>query len=155
MNKTMLNFGVLLPKIGKFFGNIIFSPLSTLIQPHNPKSKHRFQIQKTIKLSTLKKIFIKKYGFLYSMVSGVLKSRRLRRVQVKTVTGTKTHYRQRNRSIAKCAVTKKPLRGIARLTNRQFKNLNKTQKTVSRPYGGYMSHSALKEKIIKEMVLSE
>lgn len=90
------------------------------------------------------------------MVSGVLKSRRLRRVQVKLPSGkTVTHYRQRNRSIAKCAVTKQPLRGIPRLTNRKFKNLNKSQKTVSRPFGGYMSHSALKEKIIKEMVLSE
>ena len=89
------------------------------------------------------------------MVSGVLKSRRLRRVQVRTTKGTVTHYKQRNRSVAKCAVTKKPLRGIPRMTNRKFKNLNKTQKTVSRPYGGYMSHIALKEKILKEIVLTE
>lgn len=87
------------------------------------------------------------------MVSGVLKSRRLARVSVKTIKGTKTHYIQRNRSIAKCAVTKKPLRGIPRKTNRQFKNLNKSQKTVARAYGGYMSHSALKDKILKEIVL--
>ncbi|MEC8339189.1 MAG: 50S ribosomal protein L34e [Nanoarchaeota archaeon] len=87
------------------------------------------------------------------MVSGVLKSRRLKRVQVRLPGGSNTtHYVQRNRSIAKCAVTKKPLRGIPRLTNRQFKNLNKSQKTVSRAYGGYMSHSALKQKILKEMV---
>ena len=90
------------------------------------------------------------------MVSGQLKSRRLRRVQVKTPGAqTVTHHRQRNRSIAKCAVTKKPLRGIPRLTNRKFKNLNKTQKTVSRPYGAYMSHTALKNKILKEMVFEE
>jgi len=87
------------------------------------------------------------------MVSGFLKSRRLRRVSVKTTNGTVTHYRQRNRSIAKCAVTKKPLRGIPRKTNRQFKNLNKSQKTISRPFGGYMSHIALKEKILNEIVL--
>jgi ribosomal protein L34E len=89
------------------------------------------------------------------MVSGVLKSRRLKRVQVRTTKGTVTHYRQRNRSVTKCAVTKKPLRGIPRMTNRKFKNLNKTQKTVSRPYGGFMSHTALKEKILKEIVLTE
>lgn len=89
------------------------------------------------------------------MVSGLLKSRRLARVQVKTIKGTKTHYVQRNRSIAKCAVTKKPLRGIPRKTNRQFKNLNKSQKTVSRAYGGYMSHSALKTKILNEMILND
>lgn len=89
------------------------------------------------------------------MVSGVLKSRRLKRVQVRTPKSTTTHYRQRNRSIAKCAVTKKPLRGIPRLTNRKFKNLPKSKKTVARPYGGYMSHIALKKKIISEMVLSQ
>lgn len=86
---------------------------------------------------------------------GRLKSRSLKRVQVKTTKGTTTHYRQRNRSIAKCAVTKKPLRGIPRLTNRQFKNLSKSKKTVARPYGGYMSGSALKTKILNEMILNE
>lgn len=89
------------------------------------------------------------------MVSGFLKSRRLRRVAVKTTKTNVIHYRQRNRQIAKCAVTKKPLRGIPRLTNRKFKNLNKSQKTISRPYGGYMSHSALKEKILNEIVFQE
>ena len=88
------------------------------------------------------------------MVSGRLKSHRLRRVHVKTTKGTKTHYRQRNRSIPKCAITKKPLRGIPRLTNRKFKNLNKSQKTVSRAYGGYMSAEALKQKILNEIVLN-
>lgn len=89
------------------------------------------------------------------MVDGKLKSGRLAKTQVKCITGTKTHYRQRNRQIAKCAVTKKALRGIPRLTNKKFGKLNKTQKTVSRAYGGYMSHIALKEKILKEMVLEE
>jgi large subunit ribosomal protein L34e len=88
------------------------------------------------------------------MVQGNLKSRRLGRVQVKTINGTKTHYVQRNRQIAKCAITGKPLRGIPRKTNRQFKNLNKSQKTISRAYGGYMSHTALKTKILKEMILN-
>ncbi len=87
------------------------------------------------------------------MVSGQLKSRRLRRVKVKTTNGTVVHYEQRNRGIALCAVTKKPLRGIPRMTNRKFAKLNKSQKTVSRAYGGYMSHSALKTKIINEMVI--
>ena len=79
----------------------------------------------------------------------------MRRVQVKTINGNKTHYVQRNRSIAKCAVTGKPLRGIPRKTNRQFKNLAKSKKTVSRIYGGYMSGEALKVKILNEMVLNE
>ena len=93
--------------------------------------------------------------FFFNMVSGFLKSRRLNRVKVRTVKGTTTHYRLGNRSIAKCAVTKKPLRGIPRKTNGKFSSLSKSQKTVARPYGGYMSHSALKEKILKEVVLNE
>ena len=93
---------------------------------------------------------------LFVMVSGRLKSRSLRRVKVRTPSGnTVTHHRQRNRSANKCAVTKKPLQGIPRLTSRKFKNLNKSQKTVSRPYGGYMSHVALKNKILEEMVLNQ
>lgn len=84
----------------------------------------------------------------------MLKSRRLKRVRVKTVKGNTTHYEQRNRQIAKCAVTKKPLRGIPRMTNKKFGKLNKSQKTVARPFGGYMSHIALKQKILNEMILN-
>ena len=89
------------------------------------------------------------------MVSGQYKSRRLKRVQTRTVKGTVTQYRQENRSSSKCAVTKKPLQGIPRMTNKKFAKLNKSQKRVSRPYGGYMSHSALKNKILKEVLSKE
>lgn len=90
------------------------------------------------------------------MVNGRLKSRTLKKVQVKLPgNSTATHYRVRNRSIAKCAVTKKPLRGIPRKTQTEFKNLPKSQKRVSRAYGGYMSHTALKEKILNEIVLNQ
>ena len=87
------------------------------------------------------------------MVRGFLRSRRLKRVAVKTTKGNTTHYEQRNRQIAKCAITKKPLRGLPRKTNKQFGKLNKSQKTIARPYGGYMSHTALKTKIMNELVL--
>lgn len=89
-----------------------------------------------------------------NMVSGAFKSRTLAKVHKKTPNGrVSTHYRPRNRSIAKCGVTKKPLRGIPRLTPTKFKKLNKSQKTVARPYGGYMSHKALKNKIMNDIVL--
>ena len=90
------------------------------------------------------------------MVSGSRKSRTLAQKQRRTLGGgTSFRYVKRNRSIPKCAVTKKALRGIPRLTPAKFKNLNKSQKNVSRPYGGYMSHKALKDKIMKDMVLEE
>jgi large subunit ribosomal protein L34e len=89
------------------------------------------------------------------MVCGKFKSRSLKRVFVKTPrNGTVIHYRQRTRGIAKCAITKEPLRGIKRLTNRKFKNLNLSQKRVSRKFGGFMSHSALKEKLLNEEILN-
>ena len=88
------------------------------------------------------------------MVSGFLKSNRLRKVKVKVPSGvTRVHREQRNRQNTKCAITKKPLCGIKKFTNRQYKNLNLSQKRVARAYGGYMSHSALKEKITRESVL--
>ncbi len=87
------------------------------------------------------------------MVSGMHKSRRLRRVKVRTSKGPKMHYERRNRGSSKCAITKKPLRGLPRLTDAKYGRLNKSQKTVSRPYGGYMGHDALKKKILEEMVL--
>ncbi len=90
------------------------------------------------------------------MVSPGLRSRkRYRRVKVRTPGGkTVTHYRERNRNIDKCAVCKKPLRGLPRMTNRKFKNLNKTKKTIDRPYGGYMCHICLSKKILEEKVLN-
>jgi ribosomal protein L34E len=88
------------------------------------------------------------------MVCGKYKSRKLNRVKVKTPkNGVKIHYRKRNRNLPKCAVTKEPLRGIPRLTNRKFKNLNLSKKRVSRPFGGFMSHIALKEKLLNDIVL--
>lgn len=86
---------------------------------------------------------------------GRLKSRSLRRVKVRVTKGTVTHYEKRTRSPSVCAVTKQPLSGIPRLTNKKFGKLNKSQKKVARPYGGYLSHTALKNKILEEIVLSE
>lgn len=86
---------------------------------------------------------------------GRLKSRTLRRVHVRVTKGNRIHYKKRNRSSSLCAITKRPLSGLPRLTNKQFGKLNKSQKTISRPYGGYMSHTALKNKILDEIVLKE
>lgn len=86
---------------------------------------------------------------------GRTKSRSLKRVKTRVTKGTVTHYKRGNRSPSLCAVTKKPLRGLPRLTNKKFGKLNKSQKTISRAYGGYMSHVALKKKIMEEIVLNQ
>ena len=88
------------------------------------------------------------------MPYGNLKSNKLRRVFVKTPkSGVKVHLRQKIKSKIKCAISKKSLPGLKKMTNRKFKNLNLSQKRVSRAYGGFMSHTALKDKILKESIL--
>ena len=90
------------------------------------------------------------------MVSGFLLSKRFRKVKVRLPSGkVVTHMRQRNRKPTLCAISKKPLVGLKRLTNRKYKNQNLSQKRVARPFGGYMSAKSLKLKIIREMVLDE
>lgn len=82
------------------------------------------------------------------MVSPRLRSRSYRKLQVRTPGArTVTHYEKKNKGSEKCAVCKKPLRGFSRLTPRKFKNQNKTQKQVSRKYGGYMCHKCLAKEL--------
>ncbi|HIP90427.1 MAG TPA: 50S ribosomal protein L34e [Candidatus Nanopusillus sp.] len=54
----------------------------------------------------------------------------------------------------KCAVCKKPLRGVVRDHPRKLRKYNKTQKRVSRIFGGYLCHSCL-EKLLKETIRKE
>ena len=82
------------------------------------------------------------------MVAGRFKSRTFRRVFVKTPGGkTKVHYRRRKLGRAICAVCKKPLHGVPRKIQSEFKNLPKTKKRPSRPYSNLCS-SCMSEKIL-------
>ncbi len=77
------------------------------------------------------------------------RTRSFRRKKVKLPGGRITiHYVKRKPKQAHEAITKKPLHGIPRLIPVKFRKLSKSQRTVSRPYGGVLSHSSLKEKII-------
>ena len=77
------------------------------------------------------------------------RTRSFRRKKVKLPGGRITiQYIKRKPKQAHCAVTKKPLQGVPRLIPAQLRRLSKSQRTVSRPYGGVLSHTALKEKII-------
>ena len=53
-------------------------------------------------------------------------------------------YRNKRVSPAVCGDTGLPLNGIRRLAPAQFKNLTRRSRTVSRPYGGSLSHGAVK-----------
>lgn len=77
------------------------------------------------------------------MVDGKLKSRRLRRVSVKTPGGKVVrHYRKRKPSAAKCAILGTPLCGVPKVRDSKIRNLPKTQRRPERPYGGVLSSKA-------------
>ena len=87
------------------------------------------------------------------MPAGKHKSRTLRRVFVKTPGGdNKIHYRKRKINIPKCGNCGKPLQGIPKLIQSKFKNLPRTKKRPTRPYGGVLC-SACSRKKIKEQVV--
>ncbi len=80
------------------------------------------------------------------MVEGKFKSRRFRRVFVRTPGGkTKIHYRQRKPSHAVCAVSGTRLSGVARASACKMSNMPKSKKRPSRPFGGVLSSRATRE----------
>jgi large subunit ribosomal protein L34e len=82
------------------------------------------------------------------MVSGKFKSRTFRRIFRKTPGAeTKIQYRLRKPQKAKCAKCKAILKGISRERPAKMKNLPKTQKTVSRPYGGNLCSKCMRSTI--------
>lgn len=84
------------------------------------------------------------------MVDGRLKSRRLRRVSVKTPGGkTVRHYRKRKPSAAICAIYGTPLAGVPKVRDSVMRNLAKTQRRPERPYGGVLSSKAMRA-VLKE-----
>ncbi|MBT4445719.1 50S ribosomal protein L34e [archaeon] len=89
------------------------------------------------------------------MVDGRLKSRRLRRVKVRTPGGkTVMHYRQRKPSAAICAIYGTPLAGVPKITDSKRKNIPKSQRRPERPYGGVLSSKAMRD-VIKEQARME
>ena len=86
------------------------------------------------------------------MPAGKHKSRTLRRVFVKSPSGNvKIHYRKRKLKAKTCESCGKQLSGIAKLINSKFKNLPKTKKRPSRPYGGKLCSNCMRKKIISQV----
>lgn len=69
----------------------------------------------------------------------------------------KLHLKQR--SVPKCADTGKPLRGVlpnrGNYKNRRLTHLQTKRKAVTRPYGGNLSHMALRSRIIRAFLTEE
>ena len=71
------------------------------------------------------------------MLPAKTKSRSFRRKNIRPPGGKLViHYSRRAPAKLKCSNCKKELHGIPRKISSKFKNLPKSKKTVSRPYGG-------------------
>jgi len=82
------------------------------------------------------------------MVAGRFRSRTFRRVFRKTPGGnTVMHYALRKPSKAKCSICGSVLQGIARARPTKLKNMPKSRRTVSRPYGGNLCSKCMRQAI--------
>jgi large subunit ribosomal protein L34e len=65
------------------------------------------------------------------------------------------HYLKKRANGPRCAETGKPLAGIPHIKTEQLKRLPKNRRTVARAYGGVLSGSVLKERIISAFMEEE
>ena len=80
------------------------------------------------------------------------RTRSLRRKKVKTPGGVVViHYLKRSPSIAKCGICKRSLKGLKRLRPSKLRNVPKSQRTVSRKFGGFLC-SRCSRKLITEQI---
>lgn len=85
------------------------------------------------------------------MVRGMYRSRSLKRSFARVPSGNSVlHYKRKKTSPHTCAECGAKLSGIPRGTPRQIGKLSKSDKTVSRPYGGYLCPACIKRKLVAE-----
>ena len=85
------------------------------------------------------------------MVAPRYRSGRHSRVHKRTPGGeTKLTFQRKNPKTPKCASCGKELKGIPRLRISKAKKAAKSQKTVSRAYGGFLCASCLRDKLKAE-----
>lgn len=70
------------------------------------------------------------------------KSRNFRKVQVRTVKGSKDAFKRRKPVVAKCVVTGESLKGVPRALPGDLKNVPRSARRPSRPFGGVLSSRA-------------
>ncbi len=86
------------------------------------------------------------------MVRRMLRSRSIKRSQMKVPGGrTVTHYKKGKASIARCAKCGRSLKGVPRKRPSELKKLPKSQRRPSRPYGGNLCSSCMRE-VFREKV---
>lgn len=78
-----------------------------------------------------------------------LRSRKQRRIKVKTPSGVKVVYKKRKPGLAHCNVCKAILHGIPRERPYKLRRLPKSGRRPERPYGGMLCHKCLKNKLVE------
>jgi len=64
-------------------------------------------------------------------------------------------YKKKRPSVPKCPVTGVHLKGIRPATNQEKPRLLKRERTVSRTYGGVLSHKAVRDRIVRAFLIEE
>lgn len=75
------------------------------------------------------------------------KSNTFREKQVRTVSGTKKVYTRRKPKMGSCPETGETLKGVPRALPGKMKNMSKSQKRPSRPFGGVLSSRATRTRL--------
>jgi len=76
--------------------------------------------------------------------------------KVKTPGGKLTvHYVTKIAKAPSCKDTKKRLSGLPRVRPGEFSRLTKRQRTVSRAYGGVLSHKSVRDRIVRAFLTEE
>jgi large subunit ribosomal protein L34e len=82
------------------------------------------------------------------------KSNKIR--QVRTPGGRLVvHYTDKIAAGPQCRETKTRISGIARLRPRKYATLRRTDLTVSRAYGGVLTHAVVKDRIVRAFLTEE
>lgn len=85
------------------------------------------------------------------MVRGMYRSRSLKRKYTRVPGGKSVlHYKRRKTSYHKCAQCGALLGGVPRGNPAQIGKFSRSERTVSRPYGGYLCSACLKRMLISK-----
>ncbi|OQR87055.1 ribosomal protein L34 [Achlya hypogyna] len=77
-------------------------------------------------------------------------------VAVKTPGGKLVaHYRKNTSTGPKCGDCKQSLKGIKHLASKAYKNVSKSQRTVSRAYGGSRCAGCVRQRIVRAFLIEE
>ncbi|KAF4318353.1 hypothetical protein BBI17_007406 [Phytophthora kernoviae] len=64
-------------------------------------------------------------------------------------------YRQKRTAGPKCGDCKQSLKGIKHLGSKEYKNVSKTHRTVSRAYGGSRCALCVRQRIVRAFLIEE